>query len=71
MTGLWDGPGRRLLAVVVLALALAAPAHAYYNDGGSGGNRPDCTNDNIGDSFGPWQCDRDPFYGDVQWWWAG
>jgi hypothetical protein len=52
---------RRLFAIVVAALSMCAPASGYYADGGSGGNRPDCTQDNAGDSWGNWTCLRDPF----------
>lgn len=62
---------RKLLLAFVVALVLAAPAAGYYNDGGSGGNQPDCTATNIGDWFGNWVCVRDPFSGATDWWWGG
>lgn len=62
---------KRLLATVAVALAVAAPAYGYYNDGGSGGNRPDCTDANVGDWWGSMECLRDPFYGQTEWQWEG
>lgn len=52
---------RRLLAVAALTLTITAPAYGYYSDGGSGGNRPDCTADNVGYWWGDMECGRDPF----------
>jgi hypothetical protein len=65
---------RCLLAAAVAALALAATAHGYhgyYADGGSGGNRPDCTGSNLGNWFGNWVCAGDPFTGTTEWVWWG
>jgi hypothetical protein len=68
---------RRLLAATVAAVALtvapaavAGPVHGYYADGGSGGNRPDCTGSNLGNWFGNWVCAGDPFTGDIGWTWG-
>lgn len=62
---------KRLLAVALVALATAAPARAYYADGGGGGNRPDCNGDNLGAGWGNWLCGRDAFTGDTDWVWWG
>lgn len=60
-----------ILAAVLVALVLAAPAAGYYADGGSGGNQPDCTRGNVGDWFGPWLCVQNPVWSNTEWVWEG